>query len=47
MKYAKPEVAVLAPALDAVKSGNPSKPLPHIIIDNDGRPSNAAYEADE
>jgi hypothetical protein len=47
MKYAKPEVAVLASALDAIRSGSPLKPTPHVTIDADKQETDGAYEADD
>jgi hypothetical protein len=47
MKYAKPEVGLLAPAIVAIESGDPAKPPPYIILETDHLASNGAYEADE
>jgi hypothetical protein len=47
MKYDKPEVALLAPAIAAVESGDLPKPKPYIMFDVYGLPSDGAYEADE
>ncbi len=49
MKYEKPEVAVLAPAIGAIQSGNCRKP--QSFADHSGgcgsQNSSGAYEADE
>lgn len=47
MKYAKPEVVLVATALDAVQSGRASKPESHIVLDIQLKASDGAYEADE
>jgi hypothetical protein len=47
MKYAKPEVALQAHAIAAIKMGDPTKPPPYIILDLRHLESNGAYEADE
>jgi len=47
MKYAKPEVVLVAAALKAVQSGRASKPEPHIVLDLQLKGSDGAYEADE
>jgi hypothetical protein len=46
MKYAKPEVALLAHAVAAIESGDTSKP-PRNIYDASHENSDGAYEADE
>jgi|HubBroStandDraft_3_1064219.scaffolds.fasta_scaffold346908_1 hypothetical protein len=49
MKYAKPEVVVLASALDAIQAGEGIK-NPRLVADFDPHStvmSNGAYEADE
>jgi hypothetical protein len=47
MKYAKPEVALQAHAIAAIKMGDPTKPPPYIILDLRHLESDGAYEADE
>jgi hypothetical protein len=47
MKYAKPEVVLLASALHAIESHNPAKPPPYSMFDADFLATNGAYEADE
>jgi hypothetical protein len=46
MKYAKPEVVLLAPAVEAVQ-GTTSKPVGNPDAAKPHQPSPAAYEADE
>jgi hypothetical protein len=47
MKYAKPKVSLLAPAVAAIESGDPTKGQPYIVIDSYHEESNGAYESDE
>ena len=47
MKYTKPEVVLLAPAMKAIESGRISKPEPHFVLDLEYLASDGAYEADE
>jgi hypothetical protein len=47
MKYAKPEVVLLASALQAIESGNSHKPPPYSMFDVHFLQTDGAYEADE
>lgn len=48
MRYEKPEVTVLAPAVSAIQSGDCKKnPGPHDSGCGTPRPTPGAYEADE
>jgi hypothetical protein len=46
MKYTKPEIVALAPAISAIESHQTPKPM-GTVLDLQSRISNGAYEADE